>query len=283
MSAATPLEQALAYAASGLPVFPCHSGGECRKQPLVKGGFYAASRDAAVIAAWWSCWPQALIGMPTGPASGRNVLDIDVKTDNGFDTLEELGFAILPVTPLAHTPTLGLHLHFETSGPEIRNTVAARGAGLGPGVDWRGRGGYVVLPSSGSGYWWDPICGPETPLAPVPDALRPRTSRSGRAGRPVEPSVGLSPYAEAALDSACRNIRTAGNGRQEATLNGEAFSIGQLVGARAMPRAFARDVLVWAALQMPNYKRPWTENEIKRKVDGAFAAGELQPRRMPHA
>ena len=35
---------------------------------------------------------------------------------------------------------------------------------LGPGLDVRGDGGYVILPSSGSGYTWDPLLNFDTVL-----------------------------------------------------------------------------------------------------------------------
>jgi hypothetical protein len=93
-----------------------------------------------------------------------------------LDTLADLGFAILPDTPMVHTASGGLHLYFEPpASPEIRNTGGARGRGIGPGLDWRGEGGFVIVPSSGNGYCWDPQWNPETAaLAPVPTALLPR-------------------------------------------------------------------------------------------------------------
>jgi hypothetical protein len=50
--------------------------------------------------------------MPTGEATGFVVLDIDVKRPdaNGFDTLAELGRAILRNTPMVHTASGGLHV-----------------------------------------------------------------------------------------------------------------------------------------------------------------------------
>src|SRR5438270_1970119 len=72
--------------------------------------------------------------------------------DQGFDTLAELGFALLPETPMAHTASGGLHLYFESPDRiEIRNTASAYGADIGPQLDSRGEGGSIILPSPGSG------------------------------------------------------------------------------------------------------------------------------------
>jgi hypothetical protein len=163
--------------------------------------------------------------LPTGKASGFVVLDIDVKDPRayGFDTLDQLGFAILPVTRMVHTGSGGLHLHFDPGEQEIRNTAGKKGRGIGPGCDWRGTGGYVIMPSNGSGYSWDPIYGLDTPLAAVPPELLPREPER-IAAKPVERADGLSPYAEAAVVSACNNIARAPNTEQEATLHGECCS-----------------------------------------------------------
>lgn len=63
---------------------------------------------------------------------------------------------------MTHTASGGLHLHFEPGDHGIRNTAGANGRGIGPGLDWRGDGGFVILPSPGSGYFWDPCYGIET-------------------------------------------------------------------------------------------------------------------------
>jgi hypothetical protein len=280
----SPLDQALAYAACGWPVFPCIPSGPRRKDPLTAHGFYDASCNPTVTARSWRRWPNALIGTPTGRDSGRNVLDIDVKypDKNGFDTLADLGWAILPITQMIHTGSGGLHLHFDAAGAEIRNTVGARGPrGIGPGLDWRGTGGYVILPSDGSGYRWDPYYGPDTPLASAPRELLPREPKApSSASRPITPTKGLSVYAEAALDSACRAILAAPNGEQECTLVDESFSIGTLASAGGIPQGFARDTLLWAARQLASHdpRRPWLPAEIEAKVNRAFAAGMDHPR-----
>jgi len=161
---------------------------------------------------------NGLVGVPTGRAIGAIVLDIDVKRPDalGYDTLDELGFGILPDTPMAHTASSGLHLYFRPPADrEIRNTGGARGRGIGPGLDWRGEGGYVIVPSPGSGYDWDPIWNFQTAgLAEARSALLPREVERLPCAEPVRPTIGLSPYAEAALDSACRRIIAAPAGEQ---------------------------------------------------------------------
>jgi hypothetical protein len=274
------LEAALAYASHGWPVFPING-----KKPLTTHGYRDASTDRATIVGWWRRWPKALVGFPTGRIDRIVVLDVDIKHPpiNGFDTLEDLGYAVLPVTPMAHTPSGGVHLYFTAPDHvEIRNTCGAPGRGIGAGLDWRGTGGSITLPTLGSGYRWDPLVNPNTvKFAPVPADLLPRQPAPGINIKPVQPVVGLSPYGEAALDSATKRILHAPRGEQEATLNAECFAIGTLAGAGALPADFARRVMKWAALRIRSYdsRRPWTEKELKEKVDRAFDAGMRQPRR----
>jgi hypothetical protein len=280
----SPLDQALEYTARGWPLFPCNHDGLRRKSPLTPNGFHDASTDPAAIGAWWRRWPKVLIGVSTGRASRLAVLDVDVKFPDryGFDTLDVLGFALLPQTPIAHTRSGGLHLYFSIpEGVDLRNTAGERSSGIGPGLDWRGSGGYVIAPSPGSGYGWDPHWNLETAaLAPVPQGLLPRQPEWTTTGRPVKPTTGLSPYAEAALDKACRRIITAPAGEQETTLNGECFGIGTLAGAGAIPAEFARRSLMWAARQMPDHdpRRPWRGSQIEAKADRSFDSGMRHPR-----
>jgi hypothetical protein len=145
----------------------------------------------------------------------------------------------------------------------------------------------VIVPSPGSGYHWDPHWNLDTaPLAAVPVTLLPQEpNRPATTARQVRPATGLSPYAEAALDRACRFIIGAPDGEQEQTINTEAFAIGTLAHAVAIPSDFARRALIWAARQVPNYDRrhPWRVGEIERKVNRAFEDGMRQPREARRA
>jgi hypothetical protein len=138
----------------------------------------------------------------------------------------------------------------------------------------------VIVPSPGSGYAWDPHLNFDTAsLAPVPERLLPN-EKVRIVTRPIRPTKGLSPYAEEALDRACRAIIGAPNGEQEATINGEVFAIGTLAGAGGIPSDFARRVLIWAARQVQSFdhRRPWRPRELEDKVNRTFDAGLHQPR-----
>ena len=272
----TALDEALAYAARAQPVFPLH----LRKVPYkATHGFKDATTDPALIRDWWSQWPHSLVGGATGHVSV--VLDVDVKDGrNGFDTLAELGFASLPETPMAHTRSGGLHLHFSAPPFDIGCTVGNTGRGIGIGLDWRGLGGYVVLPSPGSGYWWDPHWNWDTvPLAKVPAELLPREKVEIAPGVAMD-CIGLDAYGEAALESAIEKILAAPAGSQRMTLNNECLSIGSLAAAGGVPPDLALDVLLTAAAGLRSYdpKRPWRADQIAMTVKTAFRDGMARPR-----
>jgi hypothetical protein len=134
------LEAALEYAGRGLPIFPCNG-----KRPYTEHGFHDASTDTATVLAWWSRWRTANIGIPTGKASGIDVLDVDVRHGGG-GTLAELEreHGKVPATVEVLTPGGGRHYWFRHGERELRSKASA----LGPGLDTRGEGGYVVVPPS---------------------------------------------------------------------------------------------------------------------------------------
>lgn len=136
---------AVAYAESGFSVHPVSPD----KRPLTPQAFKDATGDPASVRAWWRQWPNALIGIPTGAASGLWVLDIDAPhglicvpdllnlTDAA--SLDELSPAI------SATPRGGRHVYFKTpSAPPI----CSRASDIGPGLDTRGEGGFIIAPGN---------------------------------------------------------------------------------------------------------------------------------------
>ncbi|WP_428564413.1 MAG: bifunctional DNA primase/polymerase [Solidesulfovibrio sp. DCME] len=137
------LNDALNYARRGHPVFPCGID----KKPLVQNGFHAATTDEEQIRSWWEKWPNASIGIPTGPDIDAFVLDIDLPDGpNSLATLEAK-HGPLPSTLEQTTGSGGCQLFFKwpKAGPGVRNSVGK----LGLGLDIRGAGGYVIVPPSG--------------------------------------------------------------------------------------------------------------------------------------
>jgi hypothetical protein len=179
----TLLDAALAYAARGWPVFPVHTPtkkgcscgqpdcGQIGKHPRTKHGFKDASTDPAQIRRWWKAWPQANIGVPTGEASGLVVVDIDPRNGGNLTRGDlEAEHGKFTDTVQSETGGGGQHLVYEAPADELRCGTDA----LGPGIDIKAEGGYIVAPpslhASGLCYEWEATSGPDDmPLAPLPD------------------------------------------------------------------------------------------------------------------
>lgn len=129
----------LAYAANGYPVFPC----DATKKPRVKWK-NAATTDHLQIELWWRTWPLAMIGIPMGERSALCVLDVDCKNGtDGFKTIRANNWTIPHESIEVRTPSGGAHFYFRYTGSE-RNSAGK----IGPGLDIRGQGGYVIAPPS---------------------------------------------------------------------------------------------------------------------------------------
>jgi hypothetical protein len=272
------LDAALSYAARFGPIWP-----QTPQKTGYRGsnGSHDATRDEDAIRRWWSLHPEALPALMTGEVSGIVGLDIDRKNSrNGFDSLELLGVPFHPMTPTTITPSGGAHLLFRWPGAPVRSSQDRLGAGL----EVKGDGAWITLPP-GPGRFWDQHLGPDTPIAPMPAWMATVEPKRPPSVEPVKPTAGLSPYADAAVDSACRRILAAPAGKQEATLNAQSFAIGTLAGAGAIPADFARRALIWAASQIRSFDpaRPWQPCELEQKVARSFDDGMRHPREARRA
>lgn len=147
----------------GFAVFPVSNpvSGDANsgKKPLVRWKDEATT-DIEKISKWWQRWPNANIGIKTGPDSGIFVLDIDVGEGKvGLESLQALESKIGPLNPalIARTGGGGLHLFF--AYPQDGHVPNSAGR-IAPNIDVRGDGGYVVAPpsqhQSGKFYEWIP-------------------------------------------------------------------------------------------------------------------------------
>jgi Bifunctional DNA primase/polymerase, N-terminal/Primase C terminal 2 (PriCT-2) len=153
---------ALRLAHKGIAVFPCDPAS---KAPLIPTGFKAATTDPDAIHLWWTEHADALIGVPTGEK--LVVIDADLQHVAAQRWLDQNRHH-LPITRTHRTRSGGIHLLFAP-----HEAVKCSAGKLGPHVDTRGLGGYVI--------WW-PATGLEVlhsgMLAEVPgwilETLNPR-------------------------------------------------------------------------------------------------------------
>lgn len=149
---------------AGWPVFPLKPRG---KTPLTRNGFKDASTDPEQIKSWWTSTPQANIGTPTGLRF--DVIDVDGP--DGYRSLAVMRHADCPIgccdekvcwpdrtRILGHEVLAGAHTGGGGRHILIPPTGQGNGARIAAGIDYRGVGGYIVLPISvhecGDRYGW---------------------------------------------------------------------------------------------------------------------------------
>jgi hypothetical protein len=231
------------------PAFPDHSQDRChgRDPRCARAGHHIgweqrATRDPDRIRRAWSTTAYN-IGIATGP-SGLVVIDLDLakpdpnNTDpaaamNGADTLARLcdqaGQPALPDTYTVRTGRGGTHLYYQhpNTDAQLRNTTGT----LGPHIDTRAHGGYVVAAASTvpTGTYTLTV---DLDPAPLPDWLTTRLHPTPHpAGQPVTVTIGpgrRGAYLNAAITRALTVIANAPDGRLNATVWGAAAGLGQL-------------------------------------------------------
>lgn len=271
------------YAERGLHVFPVIG-----KVPIKGGrGCHDATTDPATIQTWGEGeHGNANIALATGAVSGCWALDVDFEK-GGEKSLERLVREHGPLpTTVKQTTGNGVHYLFRTNGKSIPNSVSH----IGPGLDVRSDGGYVVIdPSihpSGRRYCWEDGRSPlEIEFADPPGWLVERlldvnepADRGSNIRRQVKTISDA--YVRKALENECLSIENAPDGQQEAALNKSAFSIGQLVGAGALDYQTAAQTLLDSALKIVSHdaRRPWSHSVLEKKIAHGLQDGMREPR-----
>ena len=278
----------------GWHVFPCAVGG---KRPALRGNWQdLATTSPDQVRDWWARAPYN-IGIACGP-SGLVVIDLDLpRADAGDDDPDDDG-ALFPLsgadrlsrlarehgerypggTYVVDTPSGGCHLYFSAASAadgQARNSAGV----LGPHIDVRAGGGYVIGAGSRIG-------GQAYTVRNGPRALAPLPSWLGRlvAEAPVAPTVPAPrlpaadraqgrAYAMAALRAETSRVAAAMPGTRNDTLNRAAFSLGQLVAAGLLPPVPVITGLISAAMYagLP-------EDEAVRTVRSGMTGGARKPR-----
>ena len=142
-------------------------------------------------------------------------------------------------TAVVETGGGGLHYWFRVpDGVEVRNSAGK----LGPGLDVRGDGGYVIVPpslhASGKRYGWRNESNANG-IAPAPEWLLELVRKPKRPSPPAMPIRELvdcdgTLYGAAALEAETERVRAAPQGQRNHTLNRAAFALGQLEAGREL-------------------------------------------------
>jgi hypothetical protein len=240
-------------------------------------GLTGATVDRDHIDAWWRRWPHANVAIRTGAASGLVVLDID-RRGGGHRTLAQLvkQHSRLPATRAVQTGD-GVHLYFQHPGTPVQNDASRR---LGPGIDIRGDGGYVLAPPSRhhNGQHYRTL-DERIPVAAMPAWLLHIVTLAPTPPPAERFSVFAhdgDAWARAALDSEASLVRAAQVGKRNTQLNRSAFSLGQIVAGGALDRAVVEDVLAHSAMASG-----LTEREARATIASGLRGGAEHPRRPP--
>lgn len=256
------LTAALELAGQGLPVFPCSTD----KNPVTRTGFKAASTDPAAVVRMFRHPAAALIGVPTGEASGVDVLDLDPA--HGADAWHAANAHRLPLTRAHRSRSSGLHLLF-IHAPGVRNSQSR----IALGVDVRGAGGYIIAPPS-PGYLVRTVA----PVAEwpswllVPGLVLPPPAVADR-------SIGSAPFGPIAdhrtaayIDTLLYRLSRAPDGAKHGTLIRMGRALGGISDAAGISEAEAVERLVTA---LPETVRDWTA--ARKTAAWAVSKGRESP------
>jgi hypothetical protein len=254
MSRLSDLGQAALVYARGWdwPVLPLIPG---EKRPLVRQGFHAATTDTDRVLDAWTTRPMANVGIATGSVSGLVVIDVDVDREKGLDgsvAMRNLAETLGPLTDrlVARTPRGGWHLYFAHCGASIPKSESR----LGPGIDVRADGAYIVAPPSRSavGAWsWSLSEGRVEPiladLPVLPEAWAEAMRKRDRTAAPSHTRD--AKYVRAAIRDELQAVRSAAEGTRNSTLNKSAFALARFAASGQVRQGDLETLLLGAALE----------------------------------
>lgn len=264
----------------GLPIIPLVARG---KKPAMTGWKENPFTDVRAAREYFTQNPDANYGIVTGEQS--NIVALDIDGEQGRRSLRKFVKEVgkLPNTVRVETPN-GQHAYYRYPGGNIRNSVGK----LGPGIDVRADGGYVVgpgsiHPSGGVYEYKDGFALGELPIARMPKRLIKKLKATPRAAEhPVSVSVppALTPrvkaYCERALELELLHIRNAPIHRRNNTLNRSSFRIGQLMPYQQLDLSATRQQLADAAKASG-----LSSDEAIATIESGMKAGISQPRKLP--
>lgn len=269
------LQTALALAEKGFWIFPLVGGA---KVPAVDAFPKRATTNPNQILAWWQDpvfgWEQDYnIGISTSNfgANGEALLVVDVDNKEGktgdADILKlELDGLVLPETFTQTTPTGGRHLVYRV--PE----AVKQGTGvLGPSVDTRSRGGYIVGADSQVDAGKYDFIDRNGDVRSAPQWL------IDRCGQPhISETSGGQSSTYQSLEGAAARARIYLRQDAPVAIQGDGGDhAAYMVAARTKDLGLNQVDAVQALMEYwnPRCEPPWSYEEIQKKVSNAYRYG----------
>lgn len=257
------LNAALAYARKGIHVFPLQANS---KEPLAGVSWKSlATTDERQIKKIWTKNPDYNIGVAAEP-SGLVIIDLDNKGEKKgsieFANLRAAANELAAETLIVRTPSGGEHVYY------IGDTVQTNAGRVGPGIDVRSQGGYVVgIGSEIDGVAYEPVSAPGTALALVPDWLKPHLTPR----RPKDPDAGKAIVEldqPRAIEAATKHLEREPGAMQGAGGDQHTFKVACQLLDFGLSMGVAHRLLSehWNDKCSP----PWSEADLMRKVRNAW-------------
>ena len=264
--------RAVLLARRGWYVFPCLPDD---KRPAVDRWEQRASASPEHVEdAWQDRYPGHNAGIACGP-SGLVVLDLDTHGTlpddwrlpgirDGRDVLAQLcewAGQPWPSTYWVATPSGGWHLYFRApEGPEIRNSAGK----IGPMIDVRGAGGYVVGAGSVGGKPYEVLDG-QSP-APLPRWIARMLTRQpepvrGRAAPAADPPRRLRGLAD--------TVRNSKPGDRTGPLVWAAHRLGEMIAAGEADASSAEQLVQAAVDAGIDGGEPYARRQVRHVLGGS--------------
>lgn len=265
----TPLQGALYMIRRGFRVFPLKPESkdpftdDDKKAGAIEefcGGIHRATRNTNTVRRWFRLEPRLNYGVSM---NGRVGLDADVADGKpGIDTLLELG--PLPNTLQIASARGGVHTIF--------GEHECGQADLGPGLNVRSKGGYLVGPGCVfKGKKYRIIV--DAPVAPCPEFLKERLAKAQE--RAADNTTPLAEETEAAVKWGVEFL-TKEPGAVQGERNQQLFRLACILKDKGLTELTIVELLTehWCPRCDPPYD---VEGEITNTVRSAFQNGKRQP------
>ncbi len=254
----------------GFSVFPVKAKD---KRPLGPWERYRKEHAAHSELCLWERAPHLNGAIATGALSGIFVVDLD--SEEGAREFYKKGF---PRTPMVTTGK-GQHIYFRYPDFAVKNSAGK----LGPGIDVRGEGGYVLAPGSihpnGRTYEWY-LTPAKVDIARAPEWLLDALVAPDPKLQPPELPARIEdrnedPLVNCVTDNEIAKLRAAPVGTRNNTLNIAAMKFGQLVGSNTISEDFARGYLFKEGV-----KAGLPEPEVRATITSGLRKGKSEPRTL---